>query len=57
MLDFLRGKGVEVLTWTEWETLDAYERSLGEPRGRERVKVVSREDMIAASRRAGAGEA
>ena len=43
--------------YTVNDLLDAYERSLGEPRGRERVKVVSREDMIAASRRAGAGEA
>ncbi|MEW1958619.1 FAD-dependent oxidoreductase [Kineococcus sp. NPDC059986] len=57
VLDFLHGKGVDVLTWTDWETLDAYERSLGAPRGRERVKVVSREEMIEASRRAGAGEA
>jgi ferredoxin--NADP+ reductase len=50
ILDLLQGKGVEVLTWTEWESLDAFERSLGEPHGRERVKVVSREDMIKASR-------
>jgi ferredoxin--NADP+ reductase len=50
ILDLLQSKGVEVLTWTEWESLDAFERSLGEPHGRERVKVVSREDMIKASR-------
>ena len=48
--DFLRGKGVDVLTWTDWEVLDAHERSLGEPHGRARVKVVSREDMIKHSR-------
>ncbi|WP_432541642.1 FAD-dependent oxidoreductase [Kineococcus sp. SYSU DK002] len=50
VLDFLGGKGVDVLTWTDWESLDAFERALGEPHGRERVKVVSREDMIKASR-------
>ncbi|PRY15921.1 ferredoxin--NADP+ reductase [Kineococcus rhizosphaerae] len=53
ILDFLRDKGVDVLTWTDWEVLDAFERALGEPHGRERVKVVSREDMIKASRRVG----
>ncbi|WP_328294607.1 FAD-dependent oxidoreductase [Kineococcus sp. NBC_00420] len=50
ILDFLRGKGVDVLTWSDWEVLDAHERSLGEPHGRQRVKVVSREDMIKHSR-------
>ena len=50
VLDFLRGKGVDVLTWNDWEALDAYERALGEPHGRERVKVVSREEMVRYSR-------
>ena len=49
ILDFLRGKGVDVLTWSDWEVLDAHERSLGEEEGRERVKVVEREDMLKAS--------
>ncbi|WP_129336944.1 FAD-dependent oxidoreductase [Cellulomonas endophytica] len=43
---FLRAKGVEPIDWHGWELLDAYERALGEPEGRERVKVVPREDMV-----------
>ncbi len=57
VLDFLRGKGVEVLTWTEWETLDAYERSLGErarPRARQGGLARGHDRGL---RRAGAGEA
>jgi ferredoxin--NADP+ reductase len=42
----LAGRGVEAIEWSGWELLDAYERQLGEPHGRERVKVVPREDMI-----------
>jgi len=52
VVDLLRGKGVDVLTWNDWEVLDAYERLLGEPHGRERIKVVSREDMLRYSREA-----
>ncbi|MGI4896349.1 MAG: FAD-dependent oxidoreductase [Janthinobacterium lividum] len=52
IVDFLQRKGVDVLTWTHWEALDAYERGLGAPHGRERVKVVSRAEMIANSRAA-----
>lgn len=37
-------------TWDGWHKLDAYERELGEPEGRDRVKVVEREDMLRASR-------
>ncbi|WP_432547317.1 FAD-dependent oxidoreductase [Kineococcus sp. SYSU DK004] len=59
VVDFLRAKGVDVLTWNDWEVLDAYERALGEAQGRERVKVVPREDMVRYSREvladAGAG--
>ncbi|WP_019135015.1 FAD-dependent oxidoreductase [Cellulomonas massiliensis] len=49
ILEFLRGRGVDVIDWKGWELLDAYERSLGEPHGRERVKLVPREDMVAIS--------
>ena len=34
---------------TGWELLDAHERSLGEPHGRERVKVVPRDEMVSVS--------
>jgi len=46
---FLESKGVPYTTWDGWYRLDAHERSLGEPEGRERVKVVEREDMFRAS--------
>ncbi|TWS20570.1 pyridine nucleotide-disulfide oxidoreductase [Tsukamurella asaccharolytica] len=36
-------------TWDGWYRLDERERSLGEAEGRERVKVVERDDMLAAS--------
>ena len=34
---------------TGWELLDAYERALGEPHGRERVKLVPRDEMVSVS--------
>ncbi|MGU3437984.1 FAD-dependent oxidoreductase [Actinomycetes bacterium M1A6_2h] len=49
VVTFLEGKNVPYTTWQGWYRLDAHERSLGEPEGRERVKVVEREDMLAAS--------
>ncbi|OZF50798.1 pyridine nucleotide-disulfide oxidoreductase [Rhodococcus sp. 14-2470-1b] len=47
---FLEDKKVPFTTWDGWYRLDAHERSLGEPEGRERVKVVEREEMVAASK-------
>jgi len=49
VLDHLAARGVDVIQWSDWEVLDAHERSLGEPEGRERIKVVPREDMVAVS--------
>ncbi|MFM1726014.1 MULTISPECIES: FAD-dependent oxidoreductase [Rhodococcus] len=49
VISFLEGKGVPYTTWQGWYRLDAHERSLGEPEGRERIKVVEREDMLRAS--------
>ncbi|EID80759.1 MULTISPECIES: FAD-dependent oxidoreductase [Rhodococcus] len=49
IIDFLEGKQVPYTTWQGWYRLDAHERSLGEPEGRERIKVVEREDMLKAS--------
>ncbi len=46
----LEGNGVPVTSWAGWELLDAHERSLGEAEGRERVKVVPREEMTRISR-------
>lgn len=50
LLAELDTRGVRYTTWQGWELLDAYERSLGEEQGRERMKVVNRETMTAVSR-------
>ncbi|SNU02056.1 ferredoxin--NADP+ reductase [Ruaniaceae bacterium KH17] len=50
MIAELEERGVRYTTWHGWELLDAYERELGEPLGRERLKVVERETMTAVSR-------
>lgn len=50
ILDQLAEAGVEVVTWADWERLDAHEVSLGEGAGRERIKVVPREEMLRAAR-------
>ncbi|MCK8669652.1 FAD-dependent oxidoreductase [Rhodococcus sp. HM1] len=46
---FLEAKELPYTTWQGWYRLDAHERSLGEAEGRERVKVVERDDMFRAS--------
>lgn len=46
----LHSRGVEFTTWAGWEALDAHEIALGEAAGRQRIKVVPREEMIAVSR-------
>ena len=46
---FLEQRGVRYTTWDGWHQLDAHERALGEAEGRERIKVVEREDMLRAS--------
>ncbi|MFH5227393.1 FAD-dependent oxidoreductase [Antrihabitans spumae] len=49
IIEFLESKSIPFTTWQGWYRLDAHERSLGEPEGRERIKVVEREDMLRAS--------
>ncbi|CAM01311.1 ferredoxin--NADP+ reductase [Saccharopolyspora erythraea NRRL 2338] len=49
-LRLLDERAVEYTTWEGWNLLDAHEKSLGEAEGRERVKVVPREDMVRISR-------
>ena len=39
-----------VVDYTGWEAIDAHERSLGEPSGRPRVKVVRRPELLERSR-------
>jgi ferredoxin--NADP+ reductase len=50
ILDFLSARGVPFTTWEGWGKLDAHERSLGQAQGRERIKVVERDEMIRVSR-------
>ncbi|MFW6773744.1 FAD-dependent oxidoreductase [Nocardioides sp. CPCC 205120] len=50
ILRHLTDRGVDHTSWEEWVTLDAHEAALGEAAGRERIKVVPREDMIRHSR-------
>ena len=44
--ELLTARGVQHVTWDGWVLLDAYERGLGVPHGRERIKLVPREDML-----------
>lgn len=46
ILTHLAERGVAVTTWDGWERLDAHEVALGAAAGRERIKVVPREDML-----------
>ncbi|WP_226924376.1 FAD-dependent oxidoreductase [Georgenia satyanarayanai] len=50
LISALAERGVPTTSWSGWELLDAYERSLGEAEGRERVKVVPRDEMTRVSR-------
>jgi ferredoxin--NADP+ reductase len=47
---YLDGRGIEFTTWEGWEQLDAHELALGEAAGRERIKVVPRDEMVRVSR-------
>ncbi|MFG1644704.1 FAD-dependent oxidoreductase [Amycolatopsis sp. NPDC049252] len=50
ILDLLATRGIPFTTWEGWGKLDAHEKSLGEADGRERIKVVDREEMTRVSR-------
>lgn len=50
ILGFLNDRGIPFTTWEGWGKLDAHEKSLGTPHGRERVKVVERDEMTRISR-------
>jgi ferredoxin--NADP+ reductase len=42
----LEERGVEVVDYAGWELIDAHEKSLGEPHGRPRVKLVRRAEHL-----------
>ena len=50
VLELLQARGVPFIGWSGWELLDAYEQALGGRVGRERIKVVPREEMTAIAR-------
>ena len=50
VLDKLRDRGVLFTDLEGWHRLDAHEQQLGAARGRERIKVVPRDEMIRISR-------
>ncbi|WP_110336201.1 FAD-dependent oxidoreductase [Prauserella flavalba] len=49
--EYLTERGIAYTTWGGWLRLDAHERELGRLRGRERLKVVERDEMVRVSRR------
>lgn len=48
--EMLDSRGVRYTNLEGWHRLDSHERSLGESAGRERIKVVDREEMVRISR-------
>jgi ferredoxin--NADP+ reductase len=48
---WLRASSPAVVEWDGWQAIDEHERSLGELAGRPRVKLVSVDELVAASRR------
>jgi ferredoxin--NADP+ reductase len=48
--DLLDSRGIRYTNLDGWHRLDEWEKSLGDQEGRERIKVVPRDDMIAISR-------
>ncbi|MEB3367651.1 FAD-dependent oxidoreductase [Saccharopolyspora mangrovi] len=50
IIEVLEERGIEYTTWDGWTRLDDHEKSLGEPHGRERIKVVARDEMVKISR-------
>ena len=42
----LRTRGVRFVGWPEWLKIDAAEKHLGESRGRERIKLFERDEML-----------
>ncbi len=49
VIALLEERGIPFTTWDGWYRLDEHERSLGAAEGRDRVKVVERHEMLAAS--------
>lgn len=50
IIELLESRGIEYTNLEGWHRLDEYERQLGAPQGRVRIKVVARDEMVAVSR-------
>jgi ferredoxin--NADP+ reductase len=50
IIELLASRGVEYTDLTGWHNLDEAEKALGAPHGRERIKLVERDDMLRAAR-------
>ncbi|MDT2005556.1 NAD(P)-binding protein [Rhodococcus opacus] len=44
--ELLRSRGIQVVDWAAWRTIDEAERAAGESTGRERVKLHDRAEML-----------
>jgi ferredoxin/flavodoxin---NADP+ reductase len=51
IVDLLNAKSVDFVDWEGYHLLEAAEKALGEPHGRERIKIATREAMLAEARR------
>ncbi len=49
--EWLHERVPHLVDWASWELIDAYERALGEPHGRPRVKLVRTEELRRVARR------
>jgi ferredoxin/flavodoxin---NADP+ reductase len=49
--ELLAERGVEVVMYAGWESIDAVERAAGEPHGRPRIKLCTWEELLAAAGR------
>ncbi|MEV8254357.1 FAD-dependent oxidoreductase [Rhodoglobus sp. NPDC076762] len=50
IVDLLKSRDVEYTNLQGWQSLDAHEIALGEAEGRARIKLVDRDEMLAASK-------
>ena len=56
MPEWLDARVPGLVNWAGWEAIDAHERSLGEPVGRPRVKLVRTEQLMQVGRATAADE-
>jgi ferredoxin--NADP+ reductase len=52
LLHLLAARGVDVVTWSGWQSIDRAEMALGLPQGRDRVKIADLEGLLTAARAA-----